>query len=182
MYPRHRASEKRFYRKVTDIYALSVDYDPHADMSKNFFATIQNKLHFAIHGHTAAELIVKRASVRRTGLTNWKGDKVRKGDITGAKNYLTDRELQSLNRIVTMYLDYAEDQAERQNPMYMKDWIEKLNSFLKFNERDILTNAGTISQEVAESLASQEYESITRSDWSLIPVTLSSIFEDEWVG
>lgn len=155
-----RASEKRFYRKITDIYATSIDYDPNASMSNEFFATVQNKLHFAIHGHTAAELIVDRASADKDnmGLTSWKGDKVRKSDVTVAKNYLTDKELQSLNRIVTMYLDYAEDQAERQSPMYMKDWIEKLNSFLKFNEREILTNAGSISQEVAEKLATVEYE------------------------
>lgn len=155
-----RASEKRFYRKITDIYATSVDYDPTAGLSKEFFATVQNKLHFAIHGHTAAELIAKRASAEKDnmGLTSWKGIKVRKADVTVAKNYLTDKEIQSLNRIVTMYLDYAEDQAERQSPMYMKDWIEKLNSFLKFNEREILTNAGKISQEVAEKLAAAEYE------------------------
>ncbi|MEC0227356.1 virulence RhuM family protein [Paenibacillus alba] len=155
-----RASEKRFYRKITDIYALSIDYDPHTDISKEFFATVQNKLHFAIHGHTAAELIVKRANsdMQNMGLITWKGDKVRKGDVTVAKNYLTDKEIQSLNRIVTMYLDYAEDQAERQSPMYMKDWIDKLNSFLKFNEREILTNAGSISQDIAEKLATSEYE------------------------
>ncbi|HBZ83859.1 virulence RhuM family protein [Brevibacillus sp. FSL K6-0770] len=155
-----RASEKRFYRKITDIYATSVDYDPNASMSKEFFATVQNKLHFAIHGHTAAELIAERANAEKDnmGLTSWKGNKVRKSDVTVAKNYLTDKELQSLNRIVTMYLDYAEDQAERQSLMYMKDWIDKLNSFLKFNEREILTNAGKISQEVAEKLATAEYE------------------------
>lgn len=155
-----RASEKRFYRKITDIYATSVDYDPNAGISKEFFATVQNKLHFAIHGHTAAELIAERASAEKDnmGLTSWKGNKVRKADVTVAKNYLTDKEIQSLNRIVTMYLDYAEDQAERRSPMLMKDWIEKLNSFLKFNERDILTNAGKISQEVAEKLAAAEYE------------------------
>ncbi|MMZ63936.1 hypothetical protein D1872_262260 [compost metagenome] len=129
-------------------------------MSKEFFATVQNKLHFAIHGHTAAELIAERADAEKEnmGLTSWKGDKVRKSDVTIAKNYLSDKELQSLNRIVTMYLDYAEDQAERQNPMYMKDWIEKLNSFLKFNEHEILTDAGKISQEVAEKLALGQYE------------------------
>lgn len=155
-----RASEKRFYRKITDIYATSVDYDPNAGMSKEFFATVQNKLHFAIHGHTAAELIAERARADKDnmGLTSWKGNKVRKADVTIAKNYLTDKELQSLNRIVTMYLDYAEDQAERQSPMFMKDWIEKLNSFLMFNEREILTNAGKISQEIAEKLAQGEYE------------------------
>ncbi|UJF34028.1 virulence RhuM family protein [Paenibacillus hexagrammi] len=155
-----RASEKRFYRKITDIYATSIDYDSQADLSKEFFATVQNKLHFAIHGHTAAELIADRADAEKDnmGLTSWKGDKVRKSDVTIAKKYLSDKEMQSLNRIVTMYLDYAEDQAERQNPMYMKDWIEKLNSFLKFNEREILTNAGKVSQEVAEKLAFNQYE------------------------
>jgi hypothetical protein len=172
-----RASEKRFYRKITDIYALSVDYDPHSEMSKEFFATVQNKLHFAIHGHTAAELIAKRASAEKDnmGLTSWKGDRVRKGDVTVAKNYLTDKELQALNRIVTMYLDYAEDQAERQSPMYMKDWIEKLNSFLKFNEREILTNAGRISQEVAEKLAIGEYEKYNKKR---IAIDTDSDFED----
>jgi hypothetical protein len=155
-----RASEKRFYRKITDIYATSIDYDPQAEISNDFFATVQNKLNFAIHGYTAAELIVNRANAEEDnmGLTNWKGQKVRKGDITVAKNYLTDKELQSLNRIVTMYLDYAEDQAERQSPMYMKDWIEKLNAFLQFNGREILNNSGKVSQEVAEELATKEYE------------------------
>lgn len=154
-----RASEKRFYRKITDIYATSFDYDPKAELSKEFFATVQNKLHFAIHGHTAAELIAERVSAAKEnmGFTSWKGEKVRKADITVAKNYLSDKELHSLNRIVTMYLDYAEDQAERQAPMYMKDWTQKLNTFLKFNEREILSNAGKISQEVAEKLATSEY-------------------------
>lgn len=155
-----RASEKRFYKKITDIYALSIDYDGKSEEAKKFFATVQNKLHFAIHGHTAAELIEQRADASKDnmGLTTWKGDKVRKGDITVAKNYLTEKEMKSLNRIVTMYLDYAEDQAERRNPMYMKDWEEKLNAFLKFNERDILTGAGAISHEVAKELAEKEYE------------------------
>ena len=155
-----RASEKRFYKKITDIYALSIDYDGKSEEAKKFFATVQNKLHFAIHGHTAAELIEQRAdaSIDNMGLTTWKGDKVRKGDITVAKNYLTEKEIKSLNRIVTMYLDYAEDQAERRNPMHMKDWEVKLNAFLKFNERDILTGAGSISHEVAKELAEKEYE------------------------
>ncbi|OXS54197.1 hydroxyacid dehydrogenase [Cohnella sp. CIP 111063] len=155
-----RASEKRFYRKITDIYATSVDYDPQAEVSNQFFATVQNKLHFAIHGQTAAELIANRADAQKEnmGLTNWKGDKVRKNDVFIAKNYLTDKELQSLNRIVSMYLDYAEDQAERHSPMYMKDWIEKLNAFLQFNGREVLGNAGKMSQEVAEKLATKEYE------------------------
>lgn len=155
-----RSSEKRFYQKITDIYATSVDYDPTAEMTKEFFATVQNKLHFAIHGHTAAELIANRADANKDnmGLTSWKGDKVRKRDVTVAKNYLTEKELKSLNRIVTMYLDYAEDQAERQQPMYMRDWIAKLNAFLKFNEREILEDAGKISKSVAEAIAIQEYE------------------------
>ena len=155
-----RASEKRFYKKITDIYSLSIDYDAKSDAAKKFFATVQNKLHFAIHGYTAAELIEQRADASKDnmGLTNWKDGKVRKRDIAVAKNYLTEKELKSLNRIVTMYLDYAEDQAERRNPMYMKDWEEKLNSFLKFNERDILTDAGSISHKVAKELAEKEYE------------------------
>ena len=155
-----RASEKRFYKKITDIYALSIDYDGKSEEAKKFFATVQNKLHFAIHGHTAAELIEKRSDATKDnmGLTTWKGEKVRKKDITVAKNYLTEKELKSLNRIVTMYLDYAEDQAERRSPMYMKDWEEKLNAFLKFNEREILTDAGSISHEVAKELAEKEYE------------------------
>ncbi|QRN85691.1 virulence RhuM family protein [Clostridia bacterium] len=155
-----RASEKRFYKKITDIYALAIDYNGKSEEAKKFFATVQNKLHFAIHGHTAAELIEQRADASKDnmGLTTWKGDKVRKGDITVAKNYLIEKEIKSLNRIVTMYLDYAEDQAERRNPMHMKDWEEKLNAFLKFNERDILTGAGSLSHEVAKELAEKEYE------------------------
>ncbi|GGA69489.1 virulence RhuM family protein [Ornithinibacillus halotolerans] len=155
-----RASEKRFYQKITDIYATSVDYDPKAEVTQEFFATVQNKLHFAIHGKTAAELISDRADAEKKnmGLTSWKGDKVRKRDVTIAKNYLSEKELKSLNRIVTMYLDYAEDQADRQRPMYMKDWIDKLNAFLQFNERDILENAGKVSKVVADKIATQEYE------------------------
>lgn len=155
-----RASEKRFYHKITDIYATSVDYAPKAEVTQEFFATLQNKLHFAIHGHTAAELIVDRANADKNnmGLTSWKGDKVRKRDITVAKNYLSEKELKSLNRIVTMYLDYAEDQAERHRPMYMKDWIDKLNAFLEFNGRDILENAEKISKAVAHKIANEEYD------------------------
>ena len=155
-----RASEKRFYKKITDIYALSIDYESNSDQAKDFFATVQNKLHFAIHGNTAAELIHQRVDSEKDnmGLTNWKGSKVRKKDVVVAKNYLNEKELKSLNRIVTMYLDYAEDQAERKNPMHMKDWEEKLNAFLKFNEREILNNAGKISHQVAKKLAEDEYE------------------------
>ena len=155
-----RASERRFYQKITDIYATAADYDSKANVSQGFFATVQNKLHFAIHGHTAAELIAKRANAetKNMGLTTWKGEVVRKGDITVAKNYLTEKELKSLNRIVTMYLDYAETQAERNQVMYMKDWADKLNAFLQFNEHEILENAGQVSKEVADKLAVEQYE------------------------
>ena len=130
-----RASEKQFYRKITEIYGLSVDYDPNAEITHNFFATVQNKLHWAITGHTAAELITERASATKAnmGLTSWKGKKVRQADVTVAKNYLAEDELRSLNRIVTMYLDYTEDQAERHQPMTMHDWVGKLDAFLQFN-------------------------------------------------
>lgn len=155
-----RTSEKRFYKKITDIYALSIDYEPKSEVARQFFATVQNKLHFAIHGHTAAELIEERADASKDnmGLTTWKGKKVRKADIKVAKNYLTEKEIKSLNRIVSMYLDYAEDQAERKNPMYMKDWEQKLNAFLEFNDRKILSDAGKISRKVAEELVNEEYE------------------------
>ena len=155
-----RASEKRFYRKITDIYKLSVDYDPNVEITLEFFATVQNKLHWAITGHTAAELIAERVDATKPnmGLTSWKGAKVRKGDVTVAKNYLTETELRSLNRIVTMYLDYAEDQAERHQPMYMRDWKEKIDAFLQFNDREILDNPGTVSAGVAKELAMEEYE------------------------
>lgn len=160
-----RASERRFYQKITDIYATAVDYDGKAEISHEFFATVQNKLHFAIHGHTASELIASRADATKEnmGLTSWKGDKVKKQDAKVAKNYLTEKEMKSLNRIVTMYLDYADDQAERNQPMYMKDWVEKLNAFLQFNGRDILKNAGKISAKVAEQLAVQEYEKFNQA-------------------
>jgi len=155
-----RTSEKRFYRKITDIYSLSVDYDPNAEITQAFFATVQNKLHWAIHGHTAAELISERADADKPhmGLTSWKGGKVRKGDVGVAKNYLTEDEIRGLNRIVTMYLDYAEDQAENRHPMTMEEWREKLDSFLQFNQREVLQDAGTVSAEVAKALAETEYE------------------------
>lgn len=155
-----RASEKRFYKKITDIYALSVDYSPTAPITKEFFSTVQNKLHYAIHGNTAAELIARRANAEKPhmGLTTWKGKDVKKSDISSAKNYLTEKELKSLNRIVTMYLDYAEDQAERGNVMYMKDWKEKLDLFLQFNGREVLNNSGKISHEIAMKLATEQYQ------------------------
>ncbi len=159
-----RTSEKRFYQKVKDIYTLSIDYDPKIDLTKEFFATVQNKLHYSVHGRTAAELIVERADASKDnmGLTSFEGSKIRKGDVTIAKNYLNEEELTELNRVVTMFLDYAEDRAKRQIPMYMKDWAKALEGFLRFNEREILQNAGKISKELAEKKALQQYELYNR--------------------
>lgn len=158
-----RASERRFYQKITDIYALAMDYDPNAAITQQFFATIQNKLHFAIHGHTAPELILKRAqsTKERMGLTTWKNaphGKILKSDVSIAKNYLNEQELRSLDRFIAMYLDYAESQAERNIPMTMNDWANKLNAFLQFNEKDILTNPGKVSHEIAKAFAESEFE------------------------
>jgi hypothetical protein len=155
-----RSSEKRFYQKIRDIYKLAVDYDPNAQETLEFFSIVQNKLHFAISGKTAAELIVERADATKPnmGLTSWKGTKVRKGDIAVAKNYLNAFEIEGLNRIVTMYLDYAEDQAKRHRQVFMRDWRKKLDAFLQFNERDILADAGKISKAVADQLALEQYE------------------------
>lgn len=158
-----RASERRFYQKITDIYATAMDYNPKAYITQQFFAEVQNKLHFATHGHTAAELIVKRADSKKEkmGLTSWKNapnGKVLKPDVVIAKNYLNEVELKSLDRFVTMCLDYAEDRASRNIPMTMKDWAEKLNAFLQFNERDILDNPGKVSKEVAMAFAESEFE------------------------
>ena len=159
-----RASEKRFYQKIRDLYALSIDYDPHTDETKEFFQIVQNKLHWAITGSTAAEIIAERADAEKPnmGLTTWKGVKVRRADVTVAKNYLEEDEIRQLNRIVTMYLDYAEEQAERRRPLYMRDWREKLDAFLAFNERDILKDAGRVSAEVARKLALDEFEKFER--------------------
>ena len=159
-----RASEKRFYQKVRDIYKLSIDYDPRAEQTYEFFQIVQNKLHWAITGKTAAEIINERADASKPnmGLTTWKGPKVRKADIAVAKNYLNAEEIGELNRIVTMYLDYAEDQARSRKPLHMCDWREKLDAFLRFNERDILHDAGKISMEVAQTLALEQYEKFTR--------------------
>ncbi len=158
-----RASERRFYQKITDIYAMAMDYSTKAEITQTFFASVQNKLHFAIHGHTAAELIVERANSKkdRMGLTTWKNaphGKILKPDVVIAKNYLTEKELKSLDRFVTMYLDYAEDRAKRNIPMTMKDWAEKLNAFLQFNERDILDHPGKVSREIAKAFAESEFE------------------------
>ncbi|BDU77980.1 virulence RhuM family protein [Mesoterricola sediminis] len=158
-----RSSERRFYQKITDIYATAMDYNRDAETTKTFFATVQNKLHFAIHGHTAAEIIVQRADAEkdRMGLTSWKNaphGKILKPDVSVAKNYLTREELSTLERIVEMYLNYAEDQAIRRIPMTMADWASKLNAFLQFNERDILHDSGKVTQEVAKAFAESEFE------------------------
>ncbi len=155
-----RTSEKRFYQKITDIYATSVDYDPTLDASINFFKTVQNKVHWAITGQTAAEIIHNRADSDKTnmGLTNWRGTKVRKQDVVNAKNYLNQDELAALNNLVEQYLVFAEGQAMRRITMSMNDWITKLDGFLSLNDRDILTHAGKMSHEMAKRLAEQEYE------------------------
>ena len=155
-----RASEKRMYLKVRDIFALAADYQPDAAETQQFFQIIQNKLHWAVTNKTAAEIIAERADHTQSnmGLTSWKGTKVRKTDVTIAKNYLRGNEIDELNRIVGMYLDYAEDQARRRRVLYMRDWREKLDAFLQFNERDILTDAGRVTKEVADRLALEQYE------------------------
>ncbi|WP_321505549.1 virulence RhuM family protein [uncultured Methanoregula sp.] len=159
-----RASEKRFYQKIKEIYTLAIDYDPHAEATLEFFRIVQNKLHWAITGHTAAEIIAERADASKPnmGLTSWKGTKVRKGDVTVAKNYLNEAEIRSLNRIITMYLDYAEMQAQRKQPVHMKEWREKLDGFLMFNEQEILTDSGKVSMEIAQRLAIDEYEKFSQ--------------------
>lgn len=158
-----RESERNFYQQITDIYATALDYDLHSPTTKDFFATVQNKLHFAIHGHTAAELIVDRASHQKDymGLKTWKKapiGKILKSDVVIAKNYLNEKEIKALNRIVTMYLDYAESQAEKGIPMTMKDWSWKLHAFLQFNEAEILENAWNVTAEIAKSFAESEFE------------------------
>ncbi|MFH0907382.1 MAG: virulence RhuM family protein [bacterium] len=159
-----RTSERRFYQKITDIYATSMDYDPTQPVSVEFFQTVQNKLHWAITGQTAAEIIHARADAAKKdmGLTNWRGAKVRKQDVTIAKNYLNAEELAALNNLVEQYLVFAEGQAMRRVPMHMRDWITKLNGFLTLNERAILNHAGKISHEMAKEIAEAEYEKFHR--------------------
>jgi hypothetical protein len=159
-----RTSERRFYQKITDIYATSVDYDPTQQVSIEFFQTVQNKMHWAITGQTAAEIIHSRVDAAKPnmGLTNWRGAKVRKQDVTIAKNYLYEAELAALNNLVEQYLVFAEGQAMRRVPMYMKDWITKLHGFLTLNERGILDHAGKISHEMAKELAEAEYDQFNR--------------------
>ncbi len=159
-----RASERRFYLKITDIYEqCSIDYDKHAETTKTFFKTVQNKLHWAVTGKTAAELIAERSDAEKPsmGLTNWKNaprGKILKSDVGVAKNYLIEREIEELDRIVSMYLDYAENQAARQIPMKMADWVARLDAFLQFNEYEVLANAGKVSANVAKQLAEERYE------------------------
>ena len=155
-----RSSEKVFWKKILDIYATSIDYDPKSEMAIEFFKVVQNKMHWAAHGHTAAEIINHRADSTKPnmGLTSWQGSKPRQADATVAKNYLTGTELELLNRIVTFYLEFAELQALQQKPMTMQDWIKKLDDFLSLSERDILTDAGKISHEIAIEKAHKEFE------------------------
>lgn len=158
-----RESERNFYQQITDIYATAMDYDLNSPTTKEFFATVQNKLHYAVHGNTAAEVIVKRANHQKEnmGLAVWKKapeGKILKSDVIIAKNYLNQKEIKSLNRIVTMYLDYAEHQAEKGIPMTMKDWAQKLDIFLKLNEEEILRNSGKVTAEIAKSFAESEFE------------------------
>lgn len=158
-----RASERRFYQKITDIYATSIDYDPNVKITQDFYVTVQNKLHWAIPGHTAAEIIRDRADANKPnmGLTTWKNapkGAIRKTDVSIAKNYLVEEELSALNRIVSMYLDYAELQAQNRKPMHMADWVQKLDGFLEFNEQNILTHAGNVSHKLAQDHAEREFE------------------------
>ena len=159
-----RTSERRFYQKITDIYATSVDYDPTDEMSIEFFKTVQNKMHWAITGKTAAEIIHSRVDSRKPnmGLTNWRSTKVRKDDVEIAKNYLSEKELLALNNLVEQYLIFAEGQAMRHVPMHMKDWIKKLDSFMQLNEREILAHAGKISHQLAMDTANKEYEKYSK--------------------
>lgn len=155
-----RASEKRFYQKIRDIYATASDYDKTSQAAQLFFKKVQNKMLWAVTGETAAELIAERAdpALPNMGLTAWQGSRVRKQDVTVAKNYLQRPEIEELDRIVVMYLDYAEDQARRRRPMTMRDWEEKLDAFLRFNEREVLAHAGSLKAEVVEVLAKERYE------------------------
>ncbi|OIP52801.1 cell filamentation protein Fic [Candidatus Gracilibacteria bacterium CG2_30_37_12] len=158
-----RLSERKFYQKITDIYATAIDYDPSAETTKKFFATVQNKLHWAIHGQTASEVIYTRANAEKEnmGLTSWKdapGGKIQKYDVSIAKNYLTEKELASLQRIVSAYLDIAEDMAERNIPTTMQDWAKRLNKFIEVTDRKVLQNAGKITAEIAKEFAESEFE------------------------
>ena len=179
-----RSSEKVFYRKVLEIYALSIDYDPRVEMTQKFFKTIQNKMHYSVHGHTAAEIIYERADAEKDfmGLTTWSGAMPSKPEAEIAKNYLTHEEIKSLNRIVSLYLDFAEMQAEEHRPMYMKDWINILDDFLRISRKDILTHAGKISAKLAKEKADQEYDKFkerTKNNLSPVEIHFLENFERE---
>ncbi len=169
-----RSSEKVFYRKICDIYSTSVDYDPDQPSTHDFFASVQNKFHWAIHHHTASELLMLRADAYKLnmGLTNWPGEQIRKQDVEVAKNYLNPEELNLLNRIVNQYLEFAEMQALNRKPMYMKDWVKKLDGFLTLNEKEILLDAGNISAEMAKQHVQREYEKFKKMVETTTP--------DEW--
>lgn len=179
-----RSSEKVFYRKVLEIYALSIDYDPRVEMTQKFFKTIQNKMHYSVHGHTAAEIIYERTDAEKDfmGLTTWSGAMPTKPEAEIAKNYLTHEEIKSLNRIVSLYLDFAEMQAEEHRPMYMKDWINILDDFLRISRKDILTHAGKISAKLAKEKADQEYDKFkerTKNNLSPVEIHFLENFERE---
>ena len=179
-----RSSEKVFYRKVLEIYALSIDYDPRVEMTQKFFKTVQNKMHYSVHGHTAAEIIYERADAEKDfmGLTTWSGAMPTKPEAEIAKNYLTNEEIKSLNRIVSLYLDFAEMQAEEHRPMYMKDWINILDDFLRISRKDILTHAGKISAKLAKEKADQEYDRFkerTKNTLSPVEIHFLENFERE---
>lgn len=173
-----RSSERVFWRKVLDIYATSVDYDPSMDASRRFFQTVQNKMHWAAHGHTAAEVIVSRADADTTnmGLTSWAGTAIRKADVAVAKNYLGPDEIEALNRIVSAYLDFAELQAMNRRPMTMDAWIGKLDDFLRLADRDVLTHAGRISADVAREHAEAQFER-WRATRAALPESVDADFE-----
>lgn len=179
-----RSSEKVFYRKVLEIYALSIDYDPRVEMTQKFFKTVQNKMHYSVHGHTAAEIIYERADAEKDfmGLTTWSGAMPTKPEAEIAKNYLAHEEIKSLNRIVSLYLDFAEMQAEEHRPMYMKDWINILDDFLRISRKDILTHAGKISAKLAKEKADQEYDKFkerTKNNLSPVEIHFLENFERE---
>ena len=179
-----RSSEKIFYRKVLEIYALSIDYDPRTEMTREFFATVQNKMHYATHGHTAAEVIYDRADAKKDfmGLTTWTGMMPKRSDAEFAKNYLNEDEIDTLNRIVNLYVDYAELRAKEHKPMYMKDWIAKLDDFLKLSDREILTNAGSISAKLAKEKADAEYDKFkerTKNELTPVEIHFLEQFERE---
>lgn len=179
-----RSSERVFYRKILEIYALSIDYDPRTEATMQFFKTVQNKMHFSVHGHTAAEIIYERANAEKDfmGLTSWTGALPKRTDAEIAKNYLSSDELDTLNRIVSLYLDFAELQAKSHKPMYMRDWIQKLDDFLKLSGKELLSHAGKISAELAKQKADMEYDKFKeRTTYSLSPVEIHFLenFEKE---